>query len=368
LLIDTSYEKLMEEYLKLAPEGIDTRQGGIYYDAGAGFLFLLSRFYTDLNHLYDQISLTSAQGEYLDDRGRDFGMERNAATKAVYEYNAVIEEGGRPPEIGDRFFWDGHFFVVTPFGSETVLLAEKAGSSENGIADEGTLAVPVESARGLSQVVFGRQKRPLAQDGENDDSFRTRLRERLAGPAENGNRQHYKTWCEEEEGVGAARIFLAEPDEETGVKHVKGVILDPQGKDAAADIVMKLQNKIDPGKNGSGEGVANIGAIFKAIAPAAVEIRLSVCVKKNDGYTAAQVQEEMALLLADYFKELNLAAQDSYWVAKSKIAAKIAQMKSIDDYAVSSLVLMRNDTQVTDGAEIDVAEYAVPLIEDVSYM
>ena len=47
MMFNKSYENLMGEYLSYAPGDIDTREGSVFYDAGAGFLFLLAKFYAD---------------------------------------------------------------------------------------------------------------------------------------------------------------------------------------------------------------------------------------------------------------------------------------------------------------------------------
>ena len=46
---DRTYEKLMEETLAMAPAGIDTRQGSIFYDAIAAIINKIAKLYTDLD-------------------------------------------------------------------------------------------------------------------------------------------------------------------------------------------------------------------------------------------------------------------------------------------------------------------------------
>ena len=114
-------------------------------------------------------------------------------------------------------------------------------------------------------------------DAEGDEALRNRVIEKIAGPAENGNKQHYKTWCESIDGVGRARIFPLWLGENT----VKAVLIDTTGKPCGEAKVQEVQEYIDPadkgmtatvnGKtytigDGLGNGVANIGAHFTAVA------------------------------------------------------------------------------------------------------
>lgn len=324
MLVDVSFEGLLEEYLQLAPQGVDTRQGSIYYDAGAGFLFLLNRFYTDLNFLYERISLSSAEGKFLDDKGRDFGEERHQASPALYSYTYEVEAGGAAPQIGDRFFFEGHFFVLEPHKSETVLRAEELGSSENYI-EQGSAAVPVESALGLRSLLFD-DLIEAGRDAESDEDFRGRIREKLAGPAENGNKQHYKTWCKQIDRLGSARILSLNPD----INHIKAIILGLDGGPADEDLLRAVQEKIDPNKNGDGSGLANIGAIFTAAPPTPLVIDVKVKIfRDNDEFT----QQGLRRHIEDYFKKVNLeAAEEDYFISTSRLGYEIFSMDSVKDY------------------------------------
>ncbi len=49
---DRTYERLMEETLELAPEGIDTRQGSIFFDAVSATVNKIAKLYTDLRRVF----------------------------------------------------------------------------------------------------------------------------------------------------------------------------------------------------------------------------------------------------------------------------------------------------------------------------
>ena len=45
---EMTYEKILQDVLDNAPDGIDTRQGSIFYDAVAGPCLKIAKLYTDI--------------------------------------------------------------------------------------------------------------------------------------------------------------------------------------------------------------------------------------------------------------------------------------------------------------------------------
>lgn len=327
---DRTFDNIMAEMLAMAPDGIDTRQGSIYYDAVAACALKLANFYVDVSSILDLVFVWSATGEYLDRRGAECGLERNAATSARYFY---IYEGTRP-NTGTRFFTDGLFFILKEGGDGTLyLVAENPGEGSN-VVLEGTPATPVNAIFGLTVSVFGRLAEP-GSDEESDESYRTRIQEKMAGPAQNGNKQHYKTWCEEIDGVGRARILPLWAGENT----VKAILLDTDGLPAADTIVERVQEYIDPGGTGTGEGVANIGAHFTAEAAAAIPITVSCSVTLTTGFTLDDARDQAAAAFKEYLKDLALSTAESEPVVVriSRVGALLYGLEAVIDYADLSL-------------------------------
>ena len=182
-------------------------------------------------------------------------------------------------------------------------------------------------------------------DDEDDESLRNRVIEKIAGPAENGNKQHYKTWCESIDGVGRARIFPLWLGENT----VKAVLIDTVGKPCGEAKVLEVQNYIDPadkgmtetveGKtytvgDGLGNGVANIGAHFTAVGASPLEITVTFGAELASGATQEQAQQEAAEEIEEYLKELVLETDDeaAITVRVSAIGAILSRLKYLVDY------------------------------------
>lgn len=198
-----TYEQLMREVLAAAPPGLDTRQGSIFFDSTSAVVNKIARLYADLDRVVTLVTIFTASDEYLNLKAGEFGMTRLAATPAKYRF---VYTGTRPA-VGWRFFHNdtGYYFLLRETESgELYLEAETPGTACNDIQD-GDIAVPVDTVVGMTSANFAGIYE-YGTDAETDDAFRARIMEKVAGPAENGNKQHYKTWCESRDGVGRARI------------------------------------------------------------------------------------------------------------------------------------------------------------------
>lgn len=336
-----TYDALLADVLANAPEGIDTRKGSIFYDAVSGILLKVAKLYTDLDTIVEMTCAATAKGVALDTRAGEYGVTRLAATSAKY----YVTFEGATPQTGQRFFADGKYFVLKsdPADSTYYLEAEIAGTEGNEIYP-GSPAVPVNNISGLTSATFG----ALCESGtnaEDDESLRTRVQEKIAGPAENGNKQHYKTWCESRDGIGRARIFPLW----NGPNTVKAVLIDSTGRPCSASKVAEVQNYIDPATkgytaivddkthvvgDGLGDGVANIGAHFTAVAATALTINISFTAELVSGVAKEAAREEATAAVEEYFKTLVLgtAETNNIVVRVSAIGAIISGLKTVLDY------------------------------------
>ena len=337
---DYTYERLLEDVLNNAPEGIDTRQGSIFFDAVSGILLKVAKLYTDLDLVMGLTSIVTATGEALDIKAGEYGIVRLAATKAKY----YVTFEGVMPLAGERFYTDGKYFMLKENAGVYYLEAEQAGESGNEIYS-GTPADPVNNIEGLTSATFG-VIYESGSDEEGDENLRTRVQEKIAGPAENGNKQHYKTWCESRDGVGRARIFPLW----NGPNTVKGVLIDTTGKPCGEAKVSEVQNYIDPATkgytttvgdktyivgDGLGEGVANLGAHFTAVAANPLIIAVTFKAELASGVTKEAAEQEAAEAIERYLKGLVLetfVATDIV-VRVSAVGAILSGLQQILDYS-----------------------------------
>ena len=350
---DRTYKNILAEMLAMAPAGIDTRQGSIFYDSVAPQAFKLSKFYQDLNMVFELIYIDSATNEYLDKKASEHGVFRSAA-KACKRHFAYI---GTTPSSGERFFADGTYFVLKLDGVGALYVeAEEPGEKANNIST-GERLVPLNNILGLDEATLGDIIEPGTEQ-ESDDNLRRRIREKIAGPAENGNKQHYKTWSEKVAGVGRARVFPLW----NGPNTVKGVLIDTEGQPASAAVVADVQDYIDPGSLGLGEGVANLGAHFTAAAANPIVINVSYTAVLKAGATVETAQEQTETALTQYLKDiaLNTPEGEDIIIRWTNVGALINGLDAILDY--SNLTINGGTANIP----VDIESVAVPGVVTVS--
>lgn len=339
-----TYEKLMEEVLATAPKGIDTRKGSIFFDAVSATVNKIAKLYTDLDHIFSLIFITTAQGEYLDLRGQEFGLTRLGARPAKY----LFEYTGTRPPVGWRFFHNdsGYYFLLREAQEDgTLYLEAETDGEECNYIQVGDIAVPVNTVSGMATANFAGIYE-YGSNAEDDENLRERIMEKIAGPAENGNKQHYKSWCESISGVGLARIEPLWNGENT----VRAILISPLGLPVSEGVSEAVQQYIDPnglkmtvtinGKtyrvgDGLGNGRANIGAHFTAVAAEARTINVTFEAELTRGRTAEMAEEAVSEAVTEYLKGLVLEAEEDEPVVVriSAIGAILAGLTSyIVDY------------------------------------
>ena len=361
-----TYEALLADVIAKAPSGIDTRQGSIFFDAISGICMQIAKMYTDIDQVFQYVFLSTASGEYLDMKADEYGVERLGATAAKY----FLEYEGAEPAVGTRVFHNssGKYFTVAMDGDNLILVAEETGTDNNDIPS-GDLAVPVNTVDGLTSSKFGAVYE-YGTDEETDDDLRVRIQEKVAGPAENGNKQHYKTWCESVDGVGIARITPLW----NGPNTVKGVLISPDGLPCAENTVMAVQNYIDPATRGEtvtidgktyvvgdglGEGVANLGAHFTATAADSIAITVAFNAILASGKDTDDAEQEITDALEEYFKQLVMETAEAtdIVVRVTAVGAIIAGCSSVIDY--SDLTLNGGTSNIFPGDD------GVPVVSEV---
>lgn len=300
---DKTYENLLTEALAMAPAGIDTRQGSIYRDALTGPLLALAAIYTELENLVSLTRVDTAVDEYLDDKGEEYGVDREPATLA--KYRAVLD--GDNPEEGEEFIADNMTFgLYYDDNGDPYFECETVGTAGNYV-QEGTTAMPVNDLENLYSAEFG-ELIAAAVDAQTDEDYRESIHQRLAFPAENGNKQHFKEWCESVTGVGHAKIISLW----NGPNMVKGVLYGTDGSPASASVVAAVQAYVDPDEDGDGkgdglgEGAAEIGCHFTAVAPTAYNVTVSAILVLADGFDIATVSSELQTKIASYLRLMNM--------------------------------------------------------------
>ena len=368
------FEEFTEEYFltqarALGDElGVDTRNGSVYMDMAAGHCLRAAFFFANLKEMFNMFALDTCYADVLDDKAAEWGITRHPATSAIFDVVFV----GTAPIVGTRFFAEDsdYYFMVIEGDDGTLRLEAETEGTECNILSAGTSVVPVDDVEGLEEAYLG-EIYELGADDETDDALRNRLREKIAGPAENGNRQHYKTWCESVDGVGRARIDPLFAGENT----VRAILYSSDGLPAPPEVVKAVQDYIDPITqgykfyddemneyicgDGFGNGVANLGSHFLAVSAKAVDITISFSVVLTEGATIEGCRMAAVDAITEYLQTLALESDEGadIVVRLSIIGAMISKLTEVLDYEN----LMINNT----ATNIVVDSDGVPVLKEV---
>jgi len=339
-----TFENILAEMIANAPGGIDTRPGSIFYDAIAPVAMQLADAYVDLDATLELSQIENTSGEYLDEKAKDYGLEREPALPA--KYSVTITSTETIPD-GERFYAGGYYFILrTGEGSVRYMEAEEPGAAPNGVP-EGTPLLPDNNFAGLEAISLGSLITP-GEDEQTDESLRAACADKVGRPPENGNRYHYKQWCESRPGVGLAIVMPQVPSP----LMVTAALVGSDGLPAGSQVVAAVQEYIDPNQNGDGSGVANCGAVFIAQAATALDIDVSFTVVPAVGSSLADVETEFDEAFTAMLKEIALAKEDpnepgspASVVRYSSIGSLIFGLPSVEDY--SDLLVNEGTTNIT---------------------
>ncbi|WP_251612876.1 baseplate J/gp47 family protein [Senimuribacter intestinalis] len=211
----------------------------------------------EINRARELFDVDNLTGEMLERFIRQRkGLIRKAATHASGELQV---QGFGTVTTGDLFETEnGVQFAatetVTIDGSGTVRIEAVEGGNV-GIVGANTITQMPVTLEGIT-LCNNREATEGGYDAETDDSLRNRYYTKLRTPDSGANKYAYRNWALEVSGVGDAKVFPLGHGDNT----VDVVVIDAEKKPASDTLVKAVQDYIDPGSEGKGEGVAMIGA------------------------------------------------------------------------------------------------------------
>lgn len=305
----------------------DKSVGSVIYESLAAAAVEMAKMGVDLDTAKEKLSIENLSGEELAQRIKErTGITRKEATRAI---DSVTLVGTGTIHIGDLFETPGGVqFRATESKSITLtgnvsIEAVLAGNGGNVPANTITL-FPVTLA-GFTDVTNAAPTHD-GFEAESDADLLQRYYDRVKTPATSGNKSHYVNWAKEVSGVGLAKVVPLWNGDNT----VKIVIIDQNRQPASPELVQSVQNYIDPGITGLGNGAAPIGAFATVVSAAGVNINVSVTVILSAGYTLSQAEGNIIAALTNYLKDV--AFVESI-VSFAKVGAAILDSDGVEDYS-----------------------------------
>lgn len=294
------YDYFMEKALDQVPEGLDTREGSIIFDALAPACYQMADFIMQLKNVLLDTFAQTAIGGYLDLRAEEHGIKRIAATPAIVtgvfkdadgEPYKLLEEGNRFSSIGDSPVY--YSVVKQLIDGNYTLLCETTGIVGNQYVGQ---LLPVDNFNGLGSALLTEITIP-ARDEESDDDLRARILKTYEINQYGGNIEDYIQFTSGIEGVGAVQVYPIW----NGGGTVRVVILSNSLEVPTKSLIDRVQEAIDPSGDQKGYGIAPIGHQVTVAGPATKTIDVAVHIDTEVGTNLGDVKASITEALKNHF-------------------------------------------------------------------
>ena len=327
---DMTYEviiKRMMERIKAKHPNLDDREGSLLYDACAAAAVEMAVMYTELDNTLNEMSVSTASREWMLIGCRDRGMDITAFEASYGVHKGVFNV---QVEIGSRWNCDLYNYEVTEYlGLEDGyhayrMVCETAGSAPNNLTGDLIAITDIPSDLTYAEVI------ECLIEGENetsDEDIRTAYYEYVNSTVSDGNKDQYKKWCNDYDGIGRSKVTPLW----NGANTVKVSILSSSNRAASDELVAEFQEYLDPGVTGMGDGVAPIGAFVTVTTAQEIPIAVSANVTMKSGY---EDTSGINTALTNYFSSI---AYEKSQVSYMSVGATILNVQGVD--SISNLTI-----------------------------
>lgn len=304
----------------------DKTDGSFIFDATEPPADQLEKAYQSASKVADLIDVNNLFDDELEKFvNQRTGQERRKATFAI---GTVEVTGNGSISVGDLFQTDTAVqFTSTEYkainGTGTVNIRAVLPGDIGNVPTNQITVIPI-SLNGINTVT---NILPTSEgyEEESDEDLRERYLERVRTPATSGNIYHYRNWAKEVPGVGEVKIVPLWDGDNT----VKVILIDSYMQPATALLVEQVQNHIDPGGTGLGDGQAPIGAFCTVVSATGKPIHLSFSATLEAGYSVETVTQNVITSLSDYLKTI---AFSQGFVSYAQIGSLILDSEGVIDY------------------------------------
>lgn len=346
-----TYEAILNRMLEKVPLDVDKRKGSLVYDMLAPMAAELAEHYSQLEGVVDMLFIRSAQGEWLDKLGIQFGIPRREATCAVRRADCYEQDGQQMDiAVGTRFRCEQWTYVVQEKLEDGgyALCCEQPGM-EGGLA-EGVL-LPIDYLPQLQDAVLGE----VLSDGseqETDDAYRNRIISVLEQPAFGGNPSQYRAETLNIVGVGDVEVFPAF----AGGGTVGLVLAGVDGEPVSAELVQQVQSHYEG--DGNEQNMAPIG--HKVTVKSCVEKKVSVQlqVQLKEGHTLENLKQSLQERIRASVHSVPMRQQRLY---AAQIVAAVLEEEAVLDVPMDAVYINGQKGNLT--LSKTVAQYEVPILE-----
>lgn len=350
-LEDYTFEYLLEKGLSVVDNSFDKREGTPIFDAASSMAIIAMSVIDEIKNVYKCTFAKTAEGEELSMRAKEAGIIRRPSSSAIKK-GIFISEADTPYilPLGAKFSTVGAnpliFEVIEEIIGGTYLMkCKEAGEAGNTYTGE---LLPVEVRVNLKSATLTDLVVPGEKE-ENDEELRERYYEEKPLKNFGGNIEQYRDLITKQDGVGSCQVYPLHEGSGT----VKISFIDSRCMPASSDFVSKMQNLIDPQKDGGGIGIAPIDHVVTVTTATKKIVAISAKLKLANGYSLSQLRPFVNEELERYFENIrkgwgkpvsadrNVYSSDIF---RSQVIASILKVAGVLD--VQTLKLNNEDKDV----------------------
>lgn len=270
----------------------------------------------------DMAMLDTAEYEFLDRKGLDYGLARNPATASSGYVKFTGAQGTIIPKgttlLADTCTFTTDFEAIISSSGTTSVRATctELGITGNVLAGAITGIRATEGIDGVK--VTNEEPFEGGTEEETDDSYRKRIYEKIQMPIASGNANSYIYWAKQVSGVGNARCIPLW----NGAGTVKVVILSSDGTAPDDTVIKNVADYIETQRP--------IGAKVTVSKAEAKEIVVDCTIKVSAGYRLTDVQTEANRIIREYLTGIAYE-EESKVLSYFKISDLIFNVEGVSD-------------------------------------
>lgn len=351
-VFEEAESEILARTLERVPDTWRKEPGDFLYDAIAPSAAEIKLLQVNMDYTLKNSFALYAEEDSLDNKLGEVGLERYTATPnkrqleitadagvvipAVYTVSAVIQDDdGNPIEyttdVKTAFEVSGTLVVN--------LTAVEPGTEANLVTGtQFILMPPIAGVRTITDL----GTTTLGTDVESDESAYSRYEYKVQNPDTGGNKYDYVRWAQEVDGVGAAKCIPRWDGNGT----VKVVIVDRALLPDSGPLVSAVQDYLDPGSTGLGDGKAPLGARVTVVSATAKAINIAASVTVLPGYTATEVKTNFEAAFMKYLESMIFTEKP---ILFNQIGGLLIRTEGVENY--TNLTVNGTTADIPIGAE-----------------
>jgi uncharacterized phage protein gp47/JayE len=310
-----SYESIMAEMMEDMPDGVDTSEGSLIFNACAKIAVRIAEWASYWEPIEKNMYIDTADFEHLIRWGNDRGIAVNYATFAEFkaQFNLAVE-------IGERFNAGVYNYTVLDVLDEEKhiyrVVCDTAGKDANEIFAD---LIPIDYIEGFEEGHI-LECTKQGTDMENMEAYRERLRVSLYNQGSGGNREWYTSKIKQYAGVGGVKLARVKTPQDV----IHATVISSAFARPAADFIDGLQSYLDPVVNsGEGYGLAPIGHRVTVSAVDETTVNITTNITYEDGVEYADVGTQINQAIEAYLLSLRKT-----WEVSGAITVRIVQIEA----------------------------------------